>query len=38
MIQAQVFFLDRRARDDMSAFYQLMQRKGGEPARAGDEP
>jgi hypothetical protein len=38
MMQAQEFFLERRARADMSAFDQLMPRNGGEPARAGDEP
>jgi hypothetical protein len=37
-MQAQAFFTERRARAEMSAFDQLMQRSGGEPPRAGDEP
>ena len=37
MIQAETFFANRRARADLNAFDQLMQRQGGEPARAGDE-
>jgi hypothetical protein len=36
MLQAQVYFAERSARADMSAFDQLMQRGGGEPPRAGD--
>ena len=37
MIQAETFFANRRARADLNAFDQLMQRQSGEPARAGDE-
>lgn len=36
MMQAQVYFSERSARSDMSAFDQLMQRTGGEKPRAGD--
>lgn len=36
MLQAQVYFAERSARADMSAFDQLMQRGGGEPPREGD--
>lgn len=38
MMQAQAFFAERRARADMSAFDQLMQRSGGELPRAADKP
>lgn len=37
MLQAETFFAERSARADMSAFDQLMRRKGGEPPRVGDE-
>ena len=36
MMQANDYFSERRARADMNAFDQLMQRTGGEPPRAGD--
>ena len=36
MMQAKDYFSERRARADMNAFDQLMQRTGGEPPRAGD--
>ena len=37
MMQAQTYFADRSARADLAAFDQIMQRKGGEPPRSGDE-
>jgi len=37
MLQAEVYFSERSARADMSAFDALMQRTGGEPLRSGDE-
>ena len=37
MIQAETFFANRRARADLNAFDQLMQRSGGEAPRPGDE-
>jgi hypothetical protein len=37
MLQAEVYFSERSARADMSAFDALMQRTGGEPAQTGDE-
>lgn len=37
MLQAEVYFVERRARADMLAFDALMNRVGGEPPRAGDE-
>ena len=37
MLHAETFFANRRARADLSAFDELMQRPGGEPPRAGDE-
>jgi len=37
MLQAEVYFSERRARADMTAFDRLMGRSGGEPPRAGDE-
>jgi hypothetical protein len=37
MLQAEVYFSERSARADMSAFDVLMQRTGGEAPRAGDE-
>lgn len=37
MLQAEVYFAERRARADLPAFDKLMQRQGGEPPRSGDE-
>ncbi len=37
MLQAEVYFSERSARADMSAFDALMQRTGGEPPQTGDE-
>jgi hypothetical protein len=37
MLQAEVYFSERSARSDMSAFDALMQRTGGETPRTGDE-
>ena len=37
MIQAETFFANRRARADIAAFDELMQRPSGEPPRPGDE-
>jgi hypothetical protein len=37
MLQAEVYFSERRARADLDAFDVLMIRAGGEPPRAGDE-
>lgn len=37
MLQAEVYFAERKARADMSAFDRLMQRTSGEAPRSGDE-
>lgn len=37
MMQAEIFFAERRERADLNAFDQLMQRSGGEAPQAGDE-